>query len=191
MTTELGLDRFVIGRSQKCDVVIPVEGLSRQHCQIEVDDGTIFVTDLDSANGVYIDDLKIPANQKTRYHPTSKLTCGSVEIVEFSFIDASLEIDLIHSSPSPRDSSSLIDKRIKPNSSRSKIQRSSDFQKKMSKLHPGVKGFLVLALLGVGSIVFDNILNNSETTDEELYRMQHEDSLKNKRNDGSIKTRNF
>jgi hypothetical protein len=61
----------------------------------------------------------------------------------------------------------------------------------MSKLHPGVKGFLVLALLGVGSIVFDNILNNSETTDEELYRMQHEDSLKNKRNDGSIKTRNF
>jgi hypothetical protein len=191
MTTVVELDRFVIGRSQKCDVVIPTEGLSRQHCEVEVNDGTIFVTDLDSANGVFIDDFKIPANQKTRYLSTSKLICGSVEIIEFSFIDVTSNIPSINSSLLSGESANYVEKKTKPAGIRTKMERSVDYKSKMSKLHPGIKGFLLLALIGVVSFVFNNILSNNQTTDDELYQLQHEDSMKNKRNDGSIKTRNF
>ena len=69
----------VIGRSSKCDVVIPHEGMSRQHCQIEVIDGEYFVTDLGSTNGVLIDNQKIEPHQKIPYQTFLTLSFGAVQ----------------------------------------------------------------------------------------------------------------
>jgi pSer/pThr/pTyr-binding forkhead associated (FHA) protein len=43
-----------VGRSLKCQFSIPLEDLSREHCQIEVQGEEIFITDLGSSNGVWI-----------------------------------------------------------------------------------------------------------------------------------------
>lgn len=186
---EVDKEQFVIGRSQKCDVVIAEEGLSRQHCLVEVTNGEIYVTDLESANGVFIDDQKIPPSQKTRYFTTSRLTCGTAEIVEFTFIENQPDIPALEiSSPgigAPREAGS----RSRPQSSKNKTA-SSSFDKSISKLHPGVRGFLVLALMGLGFFVFKNIMNGPSEEDE-LYQMQYDAAIKNKKNDGSIKTSNF
>lgn len=64
----------VIGRSAKCDVVVPHDGMSRQHCQIELENGEVFITDLGSTNGVLIDGEKIVPHQKTPY--ALYLTCS-------------------------------------------------------------------------------------------------------------------
>lgn len=69
----------VIGRSSKCDVVIPHEGMSRQHCQIENVDGEIFITDLGSTNGVLIDGQKIEPHQKKSYATFLSLSFGAVQ----------------------------------------------------------------------------------------------------------------
>lgn len=69
----------VIGRSSKCDVVIPHEGMSRQHCQIELVNGEYFVTDLGSTNGVLIDNQKIEPHQKIPYQTFLPLSFGAVQ----------------------------------------------------------------------------------------------------------------
>lgn len=69
----------VIGRSAKCDVVVPHDGMSRQHCQIEVTDGEYFVTDLGSTNGVFIDGQRIEAHSKTPYQTFLSLSFGAVQ----------------------------------------------------------------------------------------------------------------
>ncbi len=69
----------VIGRSSKCDVVIPHEGMSRQHCQIEFANGEYFVTDLGSTNGVLIDNIKIEPHQRIPYQTFLPLSFGAVQ----------------------------------------------------------------------------------------------------------------
>lgn len=72
-------NRCVIGRSSKCDVVIPHEGMSRLHCQIEFIDGEYFVTDLGSTNGVLIDNQRIEPHQKIPYQTYLPLSFGAVQ----------------------------------------------------------------------------------------------------------------
>lgn len=69
----------IIGRSAKCTVVVPHDGMSRQHCQIDVIDGEYFITDLGSTNGVYIDGQRIEPNRKTSYQTFLTLSFGAVQ----------------------------------------------------------------------------------------------------------------
>lgn len=71
-------DSVSIGRSSKCDLVIPHESMSRQHCKIEFKDSEIFITDLGSINGVYIDGQKIPPNSSVPFHTYLHLAFGYV-----------------------------------------------------------------------------------------------------------------
>lgn len=56
--------RCVIGRSPKADLQIDLECFSRQHLEIFVDDKEFYVTDLNSTNGVHINNERIPTGQK-------------------------------------------------------------------------------------------------------------------------------
>lgn len=69
----------IIGRSAKCDVVVPHDGMSRQHCQIELENGEVFITDLGSTNGVLIDGEKIVPHQKTPYALYLSCSFGAVQ----------------------------------------------------------------------------------------------------------------
>lgn len=79
MEQVIGSDSFVIGRSPKCDVVVPHDGMSRQHCQIDLIGGELYVTDLGSTNGVMIDGKKIEPHVKTRYATYLTLSFGAVQ----------------------------------------------------------------------------------------------------------------
>lgn len=67
-----------IGRAPQCEVVIPHEGISRQHCQIEVVDRHYFVTDLGSKNGIFRNDYKLTPKIKTPYLAGHVLSFGTV-----------------------------------------------------------------------------------------------------------------
>ena len=73
---------FIIGRSAKSDIVISHEGISRKHCQIDVVDGEVYVTDLDSINGVFIEDKKLDPGVKTHYPLYLNLAFGPVQSME-------------------------------------------------------------------------------------------------------------
>jgi len=51
--------RQSIGRSSENDFQILHDSLSRFHCEIEVKEDALFVRDLDSSNGTYLDDVPV------------------------------------------------------------------------------------------------------------------------------------
>ncbi len=57
--SEIDSTGSVVGRSQECRVQIPHETVSRRHARLEVVGEGVRVTDLDSANGTYVDGEKI------------------------------------------------------------------------------------------------------------------------------------
>lgn len=83
-----------IGRSNKCDLVISHEGMSRLHCKIEVRDGEVFITDLGSINGVYIDGKKIPANSSVPFQTYLHLAFGFVQSAQF-FVDEVTRLGIV------------------------------------------------------------------------------------------------
>ncbi|MBN2497301.1 MAG: FHA domain-containing protein [Deltaproteobacteria bacterium] len=56
---EIVTDRFVIGRSPDCDVVIPDQLVSRQHAVIERRGDGWYLVDQDSGNGTFINDERV------------------------------------------------------------------------------------------------------------------------------------
>ncbi len=76
---EISKPSFVIGRSTQADVVIPHEGMSRKHCLIENKNGQFFITDLESANGVFIDDKRIAPSTPTPVPEYLNLSFGAVQ----------------------------------------------------------------------------------------------------------------
>ena len=76
---EISKQSFVVGRSTQADVVIPHEGMSRRHCLIESKNGQLYITDLESSNGVFIDDKRIDPNVETPLPIYLNLSFGPVQ----------------------------------------------------------------------------------------------------------------
>ena len=55
----LNRERTLIGRLDDCHIRIPIADVSRKHCEIVVEDGSIEITDLGSSNGTYVNQEKI------------------------------------------------------------------------------------------------------------------------------------
>lgn len=68
----------VLGRSSKCTLVVKQETVSRCHAIVVVSDDGVKVEDLNSVNGVYIDDLQV---KKAFVSPGQTLRFGSVPFV--------------------------------------------------------------------------------------------------------------
>lgn len=58
-TFPLPSDATVIGRRQDCDLCIPLNSVSRRHCQLTVNTDTLKVRDLNSRNGTYLNNKRI------------------------------------------------------------------------------------------------------------------------------------
>ena len=64
-------DRFRIGRHSSCQLHIKNKEVSRYHADVFIDDGQWWIQDLQSGNGVFIEDRKIdklPLTGRTRIH---------------------------------------------------------------------------------------------------------------------------
>ncbi len=77
-------ETITIGRSNKCDLVIPQESISRQHCKVEIKGEEFFITDLGSINGVYIEGNKILPNEATPFQTYLNISFGCVTNSQFT-----------------------------------------------------------------------------------------------------------
>lgn len=60
----LGKERTVVGRASGCDVVVPTNKLSREHCLLVKKDDGWWVEDLNSSNGTWVNKERIGGPRK-------------------------------------------------------------------------------------------------------------------------------
>jgi hypothetical protein len=90
----------LIGRGTSCDVVLKVDGISRQHCRIDIaSNGLMAITDLGSTNGVTINNKRIPINTAIPYDPEEKLGIGPIARVEVNTVKVATRSNLVQVEP--------------------------------------------------------------------------------------------
>ena len=78
-------ERFVIGRADDCNLKPRSELISRYHCEIFLEDGEMFVRDMGSKNGVFLNDNQI--TQTNQLKNGDKLAIGPLEF----FVNIAIE----------------------------------------------------------------------------------------------------
>ena len=80
--------KLVLGRDQLCDLTLRAGGVSRQHAEIELDDGSFLLRDLDSRNGTSLAGL--PLAGRVPLLGTGRFALGDECNLDFEMTDGSL-----------------------------------------------------------------------------------------------------
>ena len=78
LRTKLVPGDYVIGREAGCEIVVPIDGVSRRHAKLTINFDTAFIEDLGSSNGTYVAERKIEEN--TRLFPNQTIKLGAVSL---------------------------------------------------------------------------------------------------------------
>lgn len=79
-------DTFIVGRSKECDLFVDSKNLSRKHMKVTLIGDDIFVEDLNSTNGCFLDGEKIKTETLVPYTPNMKLALGKHEDVVLTIV---------------------------------------------------------------------------------------------------------
>lgn len=71
----------MIGRSADCHLKIASSEVSRNHCRITVTDNEVLIEDLNSSNGTYVNQARIPPAQQIPLPPGAKLHIGPAAFI--------------------------------------------------------------------------------------------------------------
>src|SRR4051812_19348657 len=93
---EIEAPATAIGRSNECGICLLHKSLSRRHAQVEIEDGKVFLVDLQSKNGSFVNGAKIDRHE---VHSGDTVKLGDLQ---FSYVnDASVPSALPGPSTSP------------------------------------------------------------------------------------------
>lgn len=72
-------DKFLIGRSDSCNLRPKSESVSRKHCIIVLRDNKVLVQDLNSRNGTFVNEKRLPPDKAKVLASGDKLRVGKLE----------------------------------------------------------------------------------------------------------------
>ncbi len=94
----------VIGRQRNCDFRIPLESISRRHCEVQCDNDGVVLRDLGSRNGTLLNGTKISDTEQV-LHPGDQIKIGPITFI--LQIDGQPENNALGSEqPAPQDAPS-------------------------------------------------------------------------------------
>ncbi len=73
-------NKLLIGRAEECDVRPLSEEVSRRHCAVTVGPADVWVEDLGSRNGTFVNGTKIEAKTRTKVSDGDLIRVGSLEL---------------------------------------------------------------------------------------------------------------
>jgi pSer/pThr/pTyr-binding forkhead associated (FHA) protein len=78
---EIGLttDKFLVGRSESCQLRPKSESVSRKHCIIVIRDNRVLIQDLNSRNGTYVNDNRLPTDKAKVLNPGDQIRIGKLK----------------------------------------------------------------------------------------------------------------
>lgn len=71
----------IVGRSAECHLKIASAQVSRRHCQITLRTDGVYVEDLASANGTFLDGARLPSRTPTYVQSGSRLEIGPAKFI--------------------------------------------------------------------------------------------------------------
>jgi predicted component of type VI protein secretion system len=79
--TEIGVtsNKFLIGRSESCNLRPKSESVSRKHCILVIRDNVLLVQDLQSRNGTFVNEKRLPTDKAKVLTGGDKLRVGKLE----------------------------------------------------------------------------------------------------------------
>lgn len=79
--TEIGVtsNKFLIGRSESCNLRPKSESVSRKHCVLVIRDNVLLVQDLQSRNGTFVNEKRLPIDKAKVLNGGDKLRVGKLE----------------------------------------------------------------------------------------------------------------
>ncbi len=75
----VNMDKFLIGRSEECQLRPKSESISRRHCAIVRKDGNILLIDLKSRNGTHVNEKKLDPSRAKILKNGDKIRVGKLE----------------------------------------------------------------------------------------------------------------
>ncbi len=72
-------DKFLIGRSESCNLRPKSESVSRKHCIMVLRDNRVLVQDLKSRNGTFVNEKRLPPEKAKVLESGDKLRVGKLE----------------------------------------------------------------------------------------------------------------
>jgi len=76
---EMTQDKFLIGRSESCQLRPKSESVSRKHCILAIHDGRLLLQDLKSRNGTYVNDKRLPPDKAKILKAGDSLRIGRLQ----------------------------------------------------------------------------------------------------------------
>lgn len=71
-------DKFLIGRSESCQLRPKSESVSRKHCIIVLKENRVLIQDLKSRNGTYVNEKRLPSDKAKVLKPGDQLRIGKL-----------------------------------------------------------------------------------------------------------------
>jgi len=72
-------EKFLIGRSESCQLRPKSDSISRKHCIIVVRDGRVLIQDLKSRNGTYVNEKRLPSDRAKILNTGDLLKIGKLQ----------------------------------------------------------------------------------------------------------------
>jgi len=85
MSLEIAAGSSVVGRDDEggADLIIPIPTVSGAHAKLEVEGDKVFVTDLKSTNGTFVDNERIAPDAKTELSTGANVIFGDANLASY------------------------------------------------------------------------------------------------------------
>lgn len=165
-----------IGRSPKCQVVIAHDGVSRQHCLLEIQNGEAFVTDLASTNGVMIDGEKIRPSVRTEFKTYLPISFGPVQSLLVDLQEESTGVSTANPLLKGVSISDTVTRKNLTKERKDILQQPSTPKPPIERKKPGIDPKMIFAtIIAIGIMAFAYHLHqmqNESTPPMEVERVQ-------------------
>lgn len=71
-------EKFLVGRSESCQLRPKSDSISRKHCIIVIRDGRVLIQDLKSRNGTYVNEKRLPSDRAKILNAGDQLRIGKL-----------------------------------------------------------------------------------------------------------------